>query len=32
VGYTLAGFEGRKVVCLPMRDAAGMHLARVRLR
>ena len=31
-GYTLAGFGQGKVVYLMMRDAAGIHLARVRLR
>jgi hypothetical protein len=32
VGYTLAGFGKGKVVYLSMRDAKGIHLARVRLR
>ena len=32
VGYTLVGFGRGKVVYLSMRDATGMHLARVRLR
>ncbi|HEY0021364.1 MAG TPA: hypothetical protein VGB24_00580 [Longimicrobium sp.] len=31
-GYTLVGFGRGKVVYLSVRDAAGMHLARVRLR
>jgi hypothetical protein len=31
-GYTLVGFGRGKVVYLSMRDATGMHLARVRLR
>lgn len=31
-GYTLVGFGPGKVVYLSMRDAAGIHLARVRLR
>ena len=31
-GYTLVGFGKGKVVYLSMRDAAGIHLARVRLR
>lgn len=29
---TLVGFGRGKGVCLSVRDAAGMHLARVRLR
>lgn len=32
VGYTLAGFGPGKLVYLSTRDAAGLHLARVRLR
>ncbi|MEO7998609.1 MAG: hypothetical protein ABI852_14265 [Gemmatimonadaceae bacterium] len=32
VGYTLTGFGPGKVVYLTMRDATGLHLARVRLR
>jgi hypothetical protein len=32
VGYTLVGFGKGKVVYLQMRDAKGIHLARVRLR
>jgi hypothetical protein len=32
VGYTLVGFGKGKVVYLSMRDAKGIHLARVRLR
>jgi hypothetical protein len=31
-GYTLVGFGAGKVVYLQMRDASGIHLARVRLR
>jgi hypothetical protein len=31
-GYTLVGFGREKVVFLSMRDAAGVHLARVRLK
>ncbi len=31
-GYTLVGFAPGKVVYLSMRDASGLHLARVRLR
>ena len=31
-GYTLVGFGAGKVVFLSMRDAQGLHLARVRLR
>ena len=31
-GYTLVGFGAGKVVFLSMRDAKGLHLARVRLR
>jgi hypothetical protein len=31
-GYALAGFGKGKVVYLSMRDANGVHLARVRLR
>jgi len=31
-GYSLAGFGKGKVVYLSMRDASGVHLARVRLR
>jgi hypothetical protein len=31
-GYTLVGFAPGKVVYLTMRDAAGLHLARVRLK
>jgi hypothetical protein len=31
-GYTLVGFGRGKVVYLSMRDAKGIHLARVRLR
>ena len=31
-GYTLLGFAPGKVVYLSMRDAKGLHLARVRLR
>jgi hypothetical protein len=31
-GYTLVGFGRGKVVYLSMRDAQGIHLARVRLR
>lgn len=31
-GYTLVGFGRDKVVFLSMRDAAGVHLARVRLK
>jgi hypothetical protein len=31
-GYTIAGFAPGKVVYLSMRDASGLHLARVRLR
>ena len=31
-GYTLVGFGKGKVVYLSMRDAKGIHLARVRLR
>jgi hypothetical protein len=31
-GYTLVGFGRDKVVYLSMRDASGIHLARVRLR
>ena len=31
-GYTLVGFGRDKVVYLSMRDARGIHLARVRLR
>ncbi|MBC8088362.1 MAG: hypothetical protein H7Z40_13925 [Phycisphaerae bacterium] len=31
-GYQLAGFGAGKVVYLSMRDATGLHLARVRLR
>jgi len=31
-GYALVGFGRGKVVYLSMRDATGMHLARVRLR
>lgn len=32
VGYTLVGFGPGKLVYLSMRDASGLHLARVRLR
>lgn len=31
-GYSLVGFGAGRVVYLSMRDAAGIHLARVRLR
>jgi len=31
-GYTLVGFGKDKVVYLSMRDASGIHLARIRLR
>ena len=31
-GYQLVGFGAGKVVYLSMRDAKGVHLARVRLR
>jgi hypothetical protein len=31
-GYSLAGFGQGRVVYLSMRDASGVHLARVRLR
>jgi hypothetical protein len=31
-GYTIVGFGKGKVVYLSMRDAKGIHLARVRLR
>jgi hypothetical protein len=31
-GYTLVGFGAGKIVYLSMRDANGVHLARVRLR
>ena len=31
-GYTLVGFGKGKVVYLSMRDQAGIHVARVRLR
>ena len=31
-GYSLAGFGKGRVVYLSMRDPAGVHLARVRLR
>jgi hypothetical protein len=31
-GYSIAGFGRGKVVYLSMRDPAGIHLARVRLR
>jgi sugar lactone lactonase YvrE len=31
-GYTLLGFGKDRVVYLSMRDANGIHLARVRLR
>ncbi|MEW5931672.1 MAG: hypothetical protein AB1941_29740, partial [Gemmatimonadota bacterium] len=31
-GYSLVGFGRGKVVYLSMRDASGIHLARVRLR
>ncbi|MEO8619850.1 MAG: hypothetical protein ABI625_02220 [bacterium] len=31
-GYSLAGFGAGKIVYLTMRDASGVHLARVRLR
>jgi hypothetical protein len=31
-GYSLVGFGRGRVVFLSMRDAAGVHLARVRLR
>jgi hypothetical protein len=31
-GYTLVGFGRGKVVFLSMRDASGVHLARVRLK
>jgi len=31
-GYTLVGFGRDRVVYLSMRDAKGIHLARVRLR
>jgi hypothetical protein len=31
-GYTLVGFGSGRVVYLSMRDAAGIHLARVRLK
>ena len=31
-GYSIAGFGKGKVVYLSMRDASGVHLARVRLR
>ena len=31
-GYSLVGFGKGKVVYLSMRDAKGIHLARVRLR
>ena len=30
--YTLVGFGRGKIVYLSMRDAQGLHLARVRLR
>jgi hypothetical protein len=32
VGYALVGFGAGKVVYLTMRDATGLHLARVRLK
>ena len=32
VGYSVVGFGRGKVVFLSMRDPAGIHLARVRLR
>jgi hypothetical protein len=32
VGYTIVGFGKGKVVYMSMRDAKGIHLARVRLR
>jgi hypothetical protein len=31
-GYTLVGFGRGRVVYLSMRDAGGIHLARVRLQ
>jgi hypothetical protein len=31
-GYTIVGFGVGKVVYLQMRDAMGIHLARVRLK
>jgi hypothetical protein len=31
-GYNLAGFGAGKIVYLTMRDAAGLHLAKVRLK
>jgi len=31
-GYNLAGFGARKIVYLTMRDAAGLHLVKVRLK
>jgi len=31
-GYTIVGFGKGKIVYLSMRDATGIHLARVRLR
>jgi hypothetical protein len=31
-GYTLVGFGKGKIVYLSMRDATGVHLARVRLK
>jgi hypothetical protein len=31
-GYSIAGFGPGKVIYLSMRDAAGLHLAKVQLR
>jgi sugar lactone lactonase YvrE len=31
-GYTILGFGEGRIVYLSMRDASGIHLARVRLR
>lgn len=31
-GYNLVGFGAGRIVYLSVRDASGMHLARVRLR
>ena len=31
-GYTIVGFGRGRIVYLTMRDASGLHLARVRLR
>jgi hypothetical protein len=31
-GYTVVGFGKGKIVYVSMRDAKGIHLARVRLR